>query len=84
MKNGYFDFICHLTGIFIMRMFLTDKMAFDGHDTRQIPALSAIIYLMSSIIKTSLSISEMSTWLGLHCMHTENLPLLDYPHLGFY
>ena len=39
-KNVYF--ICHLTGIFIRCMFLTGKMAFDGHDTRQIPALIAI------------------------------------------
>ena len=39
MKNGYLNFTCHLTGIFIMCMFFTNKMAFDGHDTRQIPAL---------------------------------------------
>mgnify|MGYP006889218365 CR=1 FL=1 len=44
-KNVYF--ICHLTGIFIRCMFLTGKMAFDGHDTRQIPAL--ILYTHTRI-----------------------------------
>ena len=48
MKNGYFNFVCHLTGIFIMHVFLTGKMAFDGHDTRQIPALTARMAMVAS------------------------------------
>ena len=32
-ENGNLNFICHLTGISIMCMFLTSKMAFEGHDT---------------------------------------------------
>ena len=51
MKNGYLNFICHLTGIFIMCMFLTGKMAFDGHDTRQILALLPLLLLFFIIFE---------------------------------
>ena len=38
-ENRNLNFICHLADIFIGCMFLTGKMAFDGHDTHQIFAL---------------------------------------------
>ena len=37
------NFIGHLTDIFIKCMFLTGKMAFDRHDTRQIFALVIVM-----------------------------------------
>ena len=39
-ENGNLNFICHLTDIFIMCLFFTGKMAFHGHETRQILALA--------------------------------------------
>ena len=45
-ENENLNFICHLMDIFIMSMFFTGKMAFDGHDTRQISTLIQSIYFL--------------------------------------
>ena len=57
-KNVYF--ICHLTDIFIRCMFFTGKMAFDGHDTRQIFALFASSCVKQMIVlRMMLEMGEM-------------------------